>query len=132
MPFDLSKVLFITTANSLDTIPAPLLDRMEIIELTGYTHEEKREIAKRYLIDRKRQANGLKSTELTISDGALDEIIEGYTMEAGVRSLERRIDAVCRKAAVKLSGGKAKNCPSPKRTLTACLAQGGTNAAAKR
>ena len=121
VPFDLSKVLFITTANSLDTIPAPLLDRMEIIELTGYTHEEKREIAKRYLIDRKRQANGLKSTELTISDGALDEIIEGYTMEAGVRSLERRIDAVCRKAAVKLSGGKAKKLSVTEKNLDSLL-----------
>ena len=94
---------------------------MEIIELTGYTHEEKREIAKRYLIDRKRQANGLKSTELTISDGALDEIIEGYTMEAGVRSLERRIDAVCRKAAVKLSGGKAKKLSVTEKNLDSLL-----------
>lgn len=108
VPYDLSKVLFVTTANSLDTIPAPLLDRMEVISLTGYTLEEKREIAKRYLIPKRREANGLSASELSISDGALDEIIDGYTMEAGVRNLERQIDAVCRKAAVKLSGGKAK------------------------
>lgn len=108
VPYDLSKVLFVTTANSLDTIPAPLLDRMEVISLTGYTLEEKREIAKRYLIPKRREANGLSASELSISDAALDEIIDGYTMEAGVRNLERQIDAVCRKAAVKLSGGKAK------------------------
>ena len=108
VPYDLSKVLFVTTANSLDTIPAPLLDRMEVISLTGYTLEEKREIAKRYFIPKRREANGLSASELSISDAALDEIIDGYTMEAGVRNLERQIDAVCRKAAVKLSGGKAK------------------------
>ncbi|MDE7439502.1 MAG: endopeptidase La [Clostridia bacterium] len=109
VPYDLSKVLFITTANSLDTIPAPLLDRMEIIELTGYTPEEKREIAKRYLVPKKSEANGLKEGEFTISDGAIDAIIDGYTMEAGVRGLEKRIDAVCRKAAVRLSDGKEKS-----------------------
>ncbi len=108
VPYDLSKVLFITTANSLDTIPAPLRDRMEIIELNGYTREEKREIAKRYLIPKKREANGIKQSELSISAGALDEIIEGYTLEAGVRSLERKIDAVCRKTAVMLSDGEAE------------------------
>ena len=106
VPYDLSKVLFITTANSLDTIPAPLLDRMELIELTGYTPEEKREIAKRYLVPKKREANGLKEGEFSITDSAIDEIIDGYTMEAGVRGLERQIDAVCRKAAVKLSDGE--------------------------
>ncbi len=106
--YDLSRVLFITTANSLDTIPVPLLDRMEIVELNGYTQDEKREIAKRYLVPKRREANGLKPNEIAISDGALDAIIDGYTREAGVRSLERRIDALCRKAAVKLSGGKAK------------------------
>ena len=109
VPYDLSKVLFITTANSLDTIPVPLLDRMEIIELTGYTPEEKREIAKRYLVPKKCEANGLKENEFSITDGAIDAIIDGYTMEAGVRGLERQIDAVCRKAAVKLSDGKEKS-----------------------
>lgn len=108
VPYDLSKVLFITTANSLDTIPVPLLDRMEIIELTGYTPEEKREITKRYLVPRRREANGLKASEISITDRAIDAIIDGYTMEAGVRGLERKIDAVCRKAAVKLSDGKSK------------------------
>ena len=108
VPYDLSKVLFITTANSLDTIPKPLLDRMEVIELSGYTPEEKREIAKRYLIPKKREANGLKASEISITDKALDAIIDGYTMEAGVRSLERQIDAVCRKAAVRLSDGTIK------------------------
>ncbi len=107
VPYDLSKVLFITTANTLDTIPRPLLDRMEIIELDGYTQEEKVEIAKRYLVPRKREANGLKEEQLTITDEALNVIISGYTMEAGVRNLERQIDAVCRKCAVAVADGKA-------------------------
>ena len=107
--YDLSKVLFITTANSLDTIPAPLKDRMEIIELTGYTPEEKREIAKRYLVPKRSEANGLKESEFTISDKAVDMILDGFTMEAGVRGLERQIDAVCRKAAVKLSSSEQKS-----------------------
>jgi ATP-dependent Lon protease len=121
LPYDLSKVLFITTANSVETIPAPLLDRMEVIELSGYTLEEKREIAKRYLIPKKREANGLSEKEITISDKAIDEIIEGYTMEAGVRTLERRIDAVCRKAAVKLSDGKATSFKVTERNLHTIL-----------
>lgn len=108
LPFDLSKVLFITTANSLDTIPRPLLDRMEVIELNGYTQEEKAEIAKRYLIPKKREMNGLKESQITIADSAIDEIISGYTMEAGVRSLERNVDALCRKAAVKIAMGEKK------------------------
>ncbi len=105
VPYDLSKVLFITTANSVDTIPRPLLDRMELIELGGYTAEEKREIAKRYLVPKKRAANGLEEEQLSFDDSALDEIISGYTMEAGVRHLEREIDAVCRKAAVRTAEG---------------------------
>ena len=109
VPYDLSKVLFITTANGLDTIPRPLLDRMEIIELNGYTQEEKREIAKRYLVDKHREVNGVQKDQLTITDEAIDEIINGYTLEAGVRNLERNIDTVCRKAAVKLASGKAEN-----------------------
>ena len=109
VPYDLSKVLFITTANSLDTIPAPLLDRMEIISLTGYTPEEKREIAIRYLVPKRSAANGLKKGEFSITDGAIDKIIDGYTMEAGVRGLERQIDAVCRKAAVRLADKKEKS-----------------------
>ncbi len=108
VPYDLSKVLFITTANGLDTVPRPLLDRMEVIELNGYTQEEKREIAKRYLVEKHREQNGVKKEQLTLTDGAIDEIINGYTLEAGVRNLERNIDAVCRKAAVKLASGKVK------------------------
>lgn len=106
VPYDLSKVLFITTANTLDTIPRPLLDRMEVIELSGYTQEEKREIAIRYLIPKKRSANGLKEGSLSFDGRAIDEIISGYTLEAGVRNLERRIDDVCRKVAVKFGGGE--------------------------
>ncbi len=108
VPFDLSRVLFITTANSLDTIPAPLRDRMEILSLEGYTLEEKTQIAKRYLIPKRRKANGLEDGEVSISDGALAEMIEGYTAEAGVRNLERAIDTVCRKIAVKKADGDNK------------------------
>ena len=105
IPYDLSKILFITTANGLDTIPHPLLDRMEVIELSGYTLEEKREIAKRYLVPKKGAANGIKEGSFKIDDGALDAVIEGYTLEAGVRSLERKIDAICRKIAVRRAEG---------------------------
>ena len=108
VPYDLSKVLFITTANSVDTIPQPLLDRMELISIEGYTQEEKREIAKRYLIPKRSAANGLKPGDIIFDDGGIDEIIDGYTREAGVRELERRIDAVCRKAAVAKAGGRKR------------------------
>ena len=114
VPYDLSKVLFITTANTVDTIPAPLLDRMELIELNGYTLDEKREIAKRYLIPRKIEENGLKSELVAFTDGAITDIIEGYTMEAGVRSLERQIGSVCRKIAVRY----AENSGMEKQTVT--------------
>ncbi len=103
VPYDLSKVMFIATANTLDTIPSPLRDRMEIIELSGYTPEEKEEIAKRYLVPKKRRENGLTEENLRITDGAIAEMIVGYTMEAGVRTLERTIGTVCRKAAVKIA-----------------------------
>lgn len=109
VPYDLSKVLFITTANGLETIPRPLLDRMEVIELNGYTQEEKCEIAKLYLIPKKSAANGLKEGQITFKDDAVNAIISGYTMEAGVRNLERKIDAVCRKAAVRVADGKEDN-----------------------
>ena len=99
-PYDLSKVLFITTANTTDTIPAPLLDRMEVIQLSGYTQEEKKEIAKRYLIPKQLKNNGLTPRDATFTDGAVRAVIEGYTMEAGVRSLERTLGAICRKIAV--------------------------------
>ena len=106
VPYDLSKVMFIATANTLDTIPGPLRDRMEIIELSGYTPDEKGEIAKRYLVPKKRRENGLKEDQIRFTDGALSAIIDGYTMEAGVRSLERTIGTVCRKAAVRIAKGE--------------------------
>src|SRR6266567_3642186 len=105
VPYDLSRALFITTANVLDTIPGPLRDRMEIIQLPGYTQEEKREIARRYLLARQLKENGLKSEQLEITDAALTAIIRDYTREAGVRSLERQIGAVCRRAAVRIAEG---------------------------
>lgn len=114
VPYDLSKVLFITTANTVDTIPAPLLDRMELIELNGYTLDEKREIAKRYLVPRKIEENGLKPELIEITDEAITAIIERYTMEAGVRSLERQIGSVCRKIAVRY----AENREMEKQTVT--------------
>jgi ATP-dependent Lon protease len=103
--FDLSKVVFITTANVLDSIPGPLRDRMEIIHLPGYTEEEKLEIAKRYLVKRQLEANGLKSDQVQIGDAVLAAIIRDYTREAGVRNLEREIGAVLRHAAVRIAEG---------------------------
>jgi len=107
VPFDLSKVLFIATANQLDTIPGPLRDRMEIIELTGYTEEEKVEIARRYLLRRQLEANGLKQDQASVSDEALHVIAREYTREAGCRNLEREIGAVLRNIAVRVAEGKA-------------------------
>jgi ATP-dependent Lon protease len=107
VPFDLSKVLFIGTANVLDAIPAPLRDRMEIIELTGYTEEEKLQIARRYLLKRQWEANGLTADQVTLSDEALRRVIVDYTREAGVRSLERQIGALLRNAAVTIASGHA-------------------------
>ncbi|HEX6320611.1 MAG TPA: endopeptidase La [Burkholderiales bacterium] len=105
--FDLSKVMFITTANMLDTIPGPLRDRMEIIQLPGYTEEEKLEIAKRYLVKRQLEANGLDSEKVAVTDEALRAIISQYTREAGVRNLEREIGSVLRSAAMKFAEGFA-------------------------
>lgn len=101
MPYDLSKTMFVCTANTLDTIPAPLLDRMEVIELSGYTYEEKLQIAKRYLFPKQLEANGMKAGSVTISDDVMNEIIASYTRESGVRNLEREIATVIRKLAVK-------------------------------
>jgi ATP-dependent Lon protease len=107
VPFDLSKVLFIGTANVLDAIPAPLRDRMEVIELSGYTEEEKLQIAKRFLLKRQLQANGLSADRVQISDEALRLLISSYTREAGVRGLERQIGALLRNAAVTIAAGTA-------------------------
>ncbi|MBV9149013.1 MAG: endopeptidase La, partial [Candidatus Eremiobacteraeota bacterium] len=103
LPFDLSNVLFICTANSLDSVSPPLRDRMEIIQLVGYTELEKIQIAKRYLLRKQRQANGLKDAQVQISDAALRAIIGDYTREAGVRNLEREIGTVFRKVARKIA-----------------------------
>ena len=108
LPFDLSKVMFITTANMLDTIPRPLLDRMEMIQLPGYTNLEKLQIAKRYLVPRQVEENGLTRKKIRFSDAGLMAIIEHHTREAGVRELERKIGAVCRKAARKVARGGRK------------------------
>ena len=105
VPFDLSRVLFIATANVLDTIPGPLRDRMELIELTGYTEDEKVEIAKRYLVRRQLEANGLKAEQASITEEALRHIVRDYTREAGCRSLERAIGAVLRNVAVRIAEG---------------------------
>jgi ATP-dependent Lon protease len=107
VPFDLSKVLFIGTANVLDAIPAPLRDRMEIIELAGYTEEEKLQIARRYLMPRQLAANGLTATQVQVSEEALRRVIVDYTREAGVRSLERQIGALLRNAAVAIASDRA-------------------------
>jgi ATP-dependent Lon protease len=109
LPFDLSHVFFICTANQLDTVPPALRDRMEIIELAGYTHEEKREIAKRYLVPRQMERNGLGRSKIEIRPDALDVIIDGYTREAGVRGLEREIGSVCRKVAREFAEGTRKS-----------------------
>ena len=103
MPVDLSKTMFICTANTTDTIPRPLLDRMEIIELSGYTSNEKFHIAKEHLVEKQKNANGLTKNQLNISDRAIKIIIENYTREAGVRNLERKIAQICRKAAMQVS-----------------------------
>ena len=106
IPYDLSKVVFIATANTTDTIPAPLLDRMEVIELTGYTREEKFQIAKRHLIPRQISRHGLTSKQLHIADSAVYALIDFYTREAGVRKLERTIASLCRKSAKRIAEGE--------------------------
>ena len=105
-PYDLSKVLFIATANSLESIPAPLRDRMEVIELSGYTMEEKTEIARRYLVPKQLAANGLTDNHASFTEDGIRVTIEGYTREAGVRTLERTVGTLCRKVAVKYSNDK--------------------------
>jgi ATP-dependent Lon protease len=111
--FDLSRVLFITTANQLEPVPAPLRDRMEVIELAGYTQEEKLEIAKRYLVPRQMEQNGVGRSKIEFTDEAVELVIDGYTREAGVRNLEREIGSVCRKVAREFAEGSRKS----KRTI---------------
>jgi ATP-dependent Lon protease len=108
LPFDLSKVLFICTANQLDTIPGPLLDRMDVIQLSGYTEDEKLGIATKYLVPKQLEAHGLASEQVSISDGALRTVIREYTREAGVRNLERRIADLFRKSAREIAEGKTE------------------------
>ena len=108
IPYDLSSVIFITTANSLDTIPAPLLDRMEVIELGGYTRNEKAEIASRYLVPKQIEKNGLTAKQIEFTESGVFELIDGYTREAGVRNLEREIASVARKAAALFASNKRK------------------------
>jgi ATP-dependent Lon protease len=108
LPFDLSKVLFICTANQLDTIPGPLIDRMDVIQLSGYTEDEKLGIATRYLVPKQLEAHGLASEQVSISDGALRTVIREYTREAGVRNLERRIADLFRKSAREIAEGKTE------------------------
>ena len=108
-PFDLSKVLFLTTANSLQDIPEPLLDRMEIIELSSYTEAEKLQIARRHLWGKQVEENGLTKRQISITDEAIMKIIQNYTREAGVRGLERKLGALCRRTAMDIASGKKKS-----------------------
>ena len=117
LPYDLSKIMFVTTANSLDTIPPALLDRLEVIELSGYTDEEKQKIAEGYLVPRQMKENGLKKSEIRFGEGVIAEIIECYTAEAGVRNLERTIGTVMRKAATKIVKGEKKSVTVTKKNI---------------
>lgn len=117
LPYDLSKIMFVTTANSLDTIPPALLDRLEVIELSGYTDEEKQKIAEGYLVPRQMKENGLKKSEIRFGEGVIAEIIECYTAEAGVRNLERTISTVMRKAATKIVKGEKKSVTVTKKNI---------------
>ena len=114
IPYNLQKIMFITTANTLDTIPAPLLDRMEVINLSGYTEEEKIQIGIKYLAPKQSALNGLSDSNITFTEDGLKEIIVGYTGEAGVRKLEQQVGAICRKVAVKV----AENKDYPKQVIT--------------
>jgi ATP-dependent Lon protease len=111
IPFDLSRVTFIATANTVDSIPPPLLDRMEVLQLPGYTEDEKVMIARRYLVPKQREANGLTDRDIEVTEAALHEVVRGYTREAGVRNLERQIATLCRKVARELSE-QAKSAPA--------------------
>jgi ATP-dependent Lon protease len=123
VPFDLSRVVFLATANMLDTVPGPLLDRMEIISLAGYTEEEKLEIARRYLVRRQLEANGLKADQAEIDPEALRMIIKGYTREAGVRNLEREIGKAFRHVAVQIAEGSTGRVVLTTKDITPVLGQ---------
>jgi ATP-dependent Lon protease len=123
VPFDLSRVVFVATANMLDTVPGPLLDRMEIISLAGYTEDEKLEIARRYLVRRQLEANGLKSEQAGIDPDALRLIIKGYTREAGVRNLEREIGRAFRHIAVQIADGSTNRVVLTTQEITTILGQ---------
>ena len=109
VPYDLSNVLFVCTANSVDTIPEPLLNRMEVIQFPGYTAVEKFQIAKRHLLPAAMKNAGIKAQNLKVTDGAIKRLISGYTAEAGVRGLKKQLDVLCRSAAVKLVKGEQKS-----------------------
>ena len=123
LPFDLSEVFFVTTANTTSTIPGPLLDRMEIINLEGYTPNEKFNIARRYLVPRQLKESGLSEKDITISDGAIEDIISYYTREAGVRTLEQNISKVIRKAAMMIVEGEKEKISITKRNLNKFLGE---------
>ncbi|MBW2029102.1 MAG: endopeptidase La [Deltaproteobacteria bacterium] len=119
--FDLSDVMFITTANQLETIPPPLRDRMEIIALDGYTEQEKIKIARHYLVPRQIKVNGLRADEISFQEDAIRKIIQNYTREAGVRNLEREIGAICRKIAVKVAAGELRGVQVTPEIVADCL-----------
>jgi ATP-dependent Lon protease len=121
IPYDLSEVLFITTANTTDTIPRPLLDRMEVIELSSYTDEEKLQIAKEYLLPKQRKKHGLDARKLKLSDDVIRDIISSYTRESGVRQLERELAAICRKTDAKIASGEMKSLTVKSETLESLL-----------
>ncbi len=121
LPFDLSRVLFICTANQLEPIPPPLRDRMEVIQLSGYTEDEKVAIARRYLIPKQLEANGLKPGQLTFTERALRLVVRAYTREAGVRGLERQLAALCRKVAAQVATGKLKRARVDEKRVRAWL-----------
>ena len=117
VPYDLSRVMFLATANVLDQIPRPLRDRCEVIEIAGYTEEEKLQIAKRYLVERQREENGLEQNQLTLPDEVLREVVRSYTREAGVRELERQIAAIARRAATQIASGERRRITLKKKDL---------------
>ena len=121
IPVDLSRVMFIMTANTTDTIPRPLLDRMELIELPSYTDEEKARIAQQYLLPKERKANGLTASNLRVEENALRALIARYTRESGVRSLERQLAKLCRKAAMQIAAGDVKRISITEKNLTGIL-----------